>query len=136
MSHQVFALMIEDDSRPMDSLKEALRDISVNTLSVGTCEEALRLMVQTEPHLIFTTTSVSDGSWLDVIIFAEKAGIPSKVIVVAQTSDVKFYISAIEGGAFDFIVPPFERAHLNHIVRSAWLDVQGRRFIQARQAMA
>jgi DNA-binding NtrC family response regulator len=131
MSHRVFALVIENELRPMDSLKEALRDVSVDTSTVSSCEEAMRLLAQTEPHMIFTTTSVADGSWLDVILLAEKAGIPSNVIVVAQTSDVKLYLSTIEGGAFDFMVPPFELARLSRIVRAAWSDVQRRRNAQA-----
>jgi len=134
MSHRVFALIIENDLHPMDSLKEALRDISVSALSVGTCEEAMRLLAQTEPHMIFTTTSVADGSWMDVIVLAEKSGVPSNVIVVAETSDVKLYLSTIEGGAFDFMVPPFERDPLGHVVRAAWLDVQRRRDALARLA--
>jgi FixJ family two-component response regulator len=84
--------------------------------------------------MIFTTTSVADGSWLDVIVLAEKSGVPSNVIVVAETSDVKLYLSTIEGGAFDFMVPPFERDPLGHVVRAAWLDVQRRRDALARLA--
>jgi DNA-binding NtrC family response regulator len=131
MSHRVFALVIENELRPMDSLKEALRDVSVDTSTVSSCEEAMRLLAQTEPHMIFTTTSVADGSWLDVILLAEKAGIPSNVIVVAQTSDVRLCLSALDAGAFEFMVPPFERVPLGHIVRSAWLDVQNRRKARA-----
>jgi FixJ family two-component response regulator len=86
--------------------------------------------------MIFTTTSVSDGSWLDVIILKEKAGIPSNIIVVAQTPDVRLYLSALDAGAFEFLVPPFERVPLGHIVRSDWLDVQKRRKAQALMAQA
>ena len=127
MSHRVFALVIENELHPMDSLREALREILVDTSSVNTCEEARRLLTQTEPHLIFTAMSVSDGSWMDVIVLAEKVGVPSNVVVVSQTTDVKLFLSTMEGGAFDFIVPPFEPGPLAHIVRSAWLDAQRRR---------
>ena len=136
MSQRVRALVVADELHPLESLREALRDVSVDTSSARTREEAKRLLTQTKPDLIFTTTSVSDGSWSDVVDLAEKAINPCDVIVVSPTTDVKFYLSAIERGAFDFMVPPFERAPLNHIVRSGWLDVQKRRQTLARPANA
>ena|SRR6266700_966420 len=136
MSQKVVALVIDDDLHSLKSLREALSDVSVDTTSASTCEEARRLLTQTQPDLIFTTTSVSDGSWSDVVDLAGKAVTPCDVIVVSPTSDVKFYLSAIERGAFDFLVPPFERAPLDYVVRSGWLDVQKRRQTLACSAVA
>lgn len=136
MTHNVFALLVGDEIHPLESLREALREVPVDTASASTCEKAERLMVQTEPSLIFTPKSISDGSWLDVLAMVERSGIPANVILVAQAPDIKLHVNAIERGAYDFMVPPFEKDALGHIVRSAWLDVQRRRENLARLEVA
>ena len=136
MTHKAFAMLVGDEAHPLESLREALRKVPVDTAFAGTCEQAARLMVQTEPSLIFTAKTISDGSWLDVLAMVERSGIPANVILVAQAADVRFYVNAIERGAYDFMAPPFEIAALDHIVRSAWLDVQKRREDLARLEVA
>lgn len=136
MTHKVFALLVGVEMHPLESLREALREVPVETASASTCEKAARLMVQTEPSLIFTAQSISDGSWLDVLVMVERSGIPANVILVAHAPDAKLNVNAIERGAYDLVVPPFEQAALGHIVRSAWLDVQRRREDLARLEVA
>jgi FixJ family two-component response regulator len=46
--------------------------------------------------------------------------------------DTKFYVSAIERGAFDFVLPPFELGGLRHVVRTAGLHVRDRRRAQTQ----
>ena len=81
-NHHPFAILVHDQPHPLDSLKPVLRDLSVETCSVRTCEEAGRLITQTEPQLVFTDTSLPDGSWADVVRMAERASSRVDVIVV------------------------------------------------------
>jgi DNA-binding NtrC family response regulator len=136
MSDRIFAILIYDQHGAMDLLKLALRDLSVGTYSVPTLEEARHLIPQTHPHLLFTATSVADGSWVDVINLAAQTEIPLNVIVVSAIKDVKLYISALERGAYDFVLPPFEPLALDMVVRSACENVRHRRQTLARLAVA
>jgi len=136
MSNKIFSLVVGDDIYPLESLREALRDVEVDTAAVTSCEKAARLIVQTEPTLIFTAKMVSDGSWLEIVSLVEKSGVPANVILVVKEPDVGLYLNCIERGVYDFVVPPFEKAPLSHIVRSAWLDVQKRRTDLARLEVA
>jgi DNA-binding NtrC family response regulator len=136
MNNRLFALLLHDHSNTLESLRLALRDLSVETFSVETLEKARRLLPQTQPHLVFTDTSLPDGSWTDVINLAEKAGTPVNVIVVGGSNDMKLYISALERGAFDFVLPPFEHEPLDYVVHSASEDVARRRRELVRAAAA
>lgn len=127
MCGRYFALLVHDQPEPVESLKVALRDLSVDTYSVHTLEEAGRLIPQTQPHLVFTEVLLPDGSWGDVLNLAEKADTPMNVIVVGATKDTKLYISAMERGAYDFLLPPFEREPLDFVVESAGQDVRHKR---------
>jgi FixJ family two-component response regulator len=64
---------------------------------------------------------------VEVLAAAEKAKRPVNVIVVASVVDTRFYVQAIETGAFDFIAPPFNATDLAYIVRSALDNVLARR---------
>src|SRR5215472_16898705 len=127
MNHHPIALLVHDQPYPLESLKAVLRDLSVETFSVRTCEEAGRLITQTEPQLVFTDTSLPDGSWADVVRMAEMASSPVDVVVVGAKEDIKLYLSALERGAFDFVLPPFEHEALEFVVESARQDVRRRK---------
>jgi len=134
MNNRFFVLLVHDHSDALESLKLALKDLSVETYSVQTVAETKRLLPQTQPHLVFTDTSLPDGSWADVIKLAEKASTPVNVIVVSANKDAKLYISALERGAFDFVLPPFEHDALDYVVHSAGEDVSHRRRALLRAA--
>ncbi|HLY63825.1 MAG TPA: response regulator [Terriglobia bacterium] len=136
MKSHCFALLVHDRPDPLDLLKMALKELSIETYSVRNCEEAKRLIPQTQPQLVFTDTALPDGSWRDVIELAEKIGLPVNVIVVGTIEDVKFYLTALERGAFDFVLPPFELDALDFIVQSASQNTRIRRQAQALAAMA
>ena len=109
MNDHLLALLVYDQPHPLESLKvvlEDLNDLSVETCSVRTCEEARRLVPQAQPHLIFTDISLPDGSWRDVVGMAEEANSPVDVIVVGAHQDIRLYVSVLEGGGFDFVLPP------------------------------
>lgn len=136
MCGRFFALLVHAQPEPLESLKMALKDLSIETYSVPTLEEASRLIRQTEPHLVFTDVFLPDGSWVDVLIHAEKADIPVNVIVVGASKDTRLYISALERGAYDFVLPPFEREALDFVVESAGQDARHRRKAWARTFVA
>jgi len=131
-----FALLVQDPNKPLDSLKVVLKDQLVETWSAETCEEVARLLDQTQPELIITETMLPDGSWVDIVSMAEKASAPTNVIVVGSHPDSALYISAMEGGAFDFILPPFETEALRHVLRVAVDNVRYRREAQSSLAVA
>ena len=136
MSERIFSILIHDQPRPFDSLREVLRDLSVETYSVESLEEARHLVPRTEPHILFTATSFADGSWVDVVSLTEQTEIPLNVIVVSAIKDVKLYITALERGAYDFVMPPFEHGGMDIVVRSAGENVRHRRHALARLAVA
>lgn len=118
MNDRCFALLAHDRLKPLDALKSALKDLSVETYSFRSCEGTKRLIPQTQPLLVFTDTVLPEASWTDVIKLAENAGSAVTVIVVGTNKDVKFYLTTLERGAFDFVLPPFENEALDFIVQS------------------
>jgi DNA-binding NtrC family response regulator len=120
MKRTVRALLVQARHDPLDALRMALEEQSINIFSARNCAEAaLALLSNCPPHMVFTETQLVDGDWADVLALAGKAAAPVNVIVVAPLVDISFYVRAIERGAFDFIVPPLSDPELLHVVRIA-----------------
>jgi DNA-binding NtrC family response regulator len=120
MKESIRALLVQARHDPLDALRLALEEQSIDIFIAKNCAEAaLALWLDRPPHLVFTEIQFTDGNWADVLTLAAKACAPVNVIVVAPFADVSFYVQAIEDGAFDFIVPPLSDPELLHVVRIA-----------------
>jgi len=128
MNEKILALLLHDQDEPLSSLKSALANLSVETTRARTCAEAFNeLQRRVTPHLVFTDVTLPDGTWADVLRLPRKACALVDVIVVARVVDIGLYIAALEGGASDFLVPPFIECDLAYVVRRAAWDVLTRR---------
>ena len=128
MKESIRALLVQARHDPLDALRLALEEQSIDIFIAGNCgEAALALWSDWAPHLVFTEVQLADGNWADVLSMAAQASAPVNVIVVAPFADVGLYVQAIERGAFDFIVPPLSDPELLHVVRIAAENVLSRR---------
>lgn len=136
MTKNPFALLVSREGASLEPLKTALRIQSIATWSVDTCEEAKRLVDQTQPELIFSDLRLADGTWLDMVNLIEKASTPVNLIVVGTSGNTNLHMSAMENGVFDFIQPPFETTSLGYILQHAVENVRHRRVAQALSTVA
>jgi DNA-binding NtrC family response regulator len=127
LRHNVFALVAHELPEPCESLKPVLRRLGVDAFSVHRCAEALRLIEQTHPHLIFTDGQLPDGNWMDLVNLAENAAIPICVILVGPEKDPETLQAAIRHGAFSFISPPFDDRTVSRQINQAIALVRARR---------
>jgi two-component system response regulator PilR (NtrC family) len=69
--------------------------------------------------LILTDLSMPDGSGLDVLSAAKSRSIATQVVLLTAHSTVENAVSAMGGGAYDFITKPFENAELLAVLGKA-----------------
>jgi DNA-binding NtrC family response regulator len=128
MQERISALLVHQDSDTLRLLKCALERQGLRVIQAESRAQAKRMMGGLNPApLVFTDVQLPDGSWADILAVAEEAALPVNVIVVARVVDTRFYVEAIETGAFDFIAPPFTATDLAHVVRCAVDNVLTRR---------
>src|SRR5690242_12838052 len=129
---KIWTLMVSDRADQLSSLRQVL-DSFVRVSDARSCEEAARyLQRQSPPHLVFTDTTMPDGSWLDVLRTAEQASRPVNVIVASRAPDVRLYMEAMERGAFDLVTASALVPEVAHILRNAVENVLSRRDAQER----
>lgn len=128
MTEKTQALVVHHNSETLATLKGALERQGMHIIHAESRAQAKRLLGGLNPvPLVFTETQLPDGTWADILAAAEKASRPVNVIVVARVVDTRFYVEAIETGAFDFLAPPFNATDLAYVVRSALDNAVARR---------
>lgn len=128
MTENINALLVHRNSETLAKLKSALEHQGMQTLQADSQAQARRLLGGMNPTpLVFTDTQLPDGTWADIVAVAGKAAQAVNVIVVARVVDTRFYVEAIEAGAFDFLAPPFVATDLAYVVRSALHNAIARR---------
>jgi DNA-binding NtrC family response regulator len=128
MDSRINALLLYDRDEPCGSLHLALEQLGVRLLRVRHPEEAREVLGRLNPpHLFFADIVLKDALWSTAIEVASHASQPVNVILVSRVPDTSVYLAALECGAFDFVVPPFEQAGLGYVVKSAHRDVLRRR---------
>ncbi|MFZ0960977.1 MAG: response regulator [Terriglobia bacterium] len=128
----VTAILVHKAGDAMALLKLALERQSIQIHWLTTIEEIVPLLQATNPpHLVFTEAMLPDGAWTDIVKQALLARKAVKVIVVSRLMDVSLYMETMDGGAFDFIVPPLSPGELTRVVKSAVENVQSLRRVQS-----
>ena len=121
MEEKIHALLVYTDDEPVQCLSQALEKLQVETRRARTCQHARNLLAATDspPDVVFTDTTLGDGSWRELLAISQGMQIPSKIVVVARTLDPGLYIDAMEHGAFDFMLAPIDNDDLAHLIRCA-----------------
>ena len=121
MKGTITALLVHDGEPYFRTLESILKGQGIASREARSCGEALALLTPTDaPQLVFADAELPDGTWVDVLnLTTTLTRNSAKVVVVSHLVDLKLYLNALESGAFDFIVPPFEASDVAHIVRSA-----------------
>jgi DNA-binding NtrC family response regulator len=120
MNDELLALPVYGQEAGFRNVEQTLGDLGVRIQHAHTCWEARAAL--REPHslrLILTATTLADGTWEDVRKLASVQGRAIPVIVVSRIVDIHLYLTILESGAADFIVPPFSAADLAYLVHTA-----------------
>jgi len=120
MNDTISALLVHDRAEHLFPLKQVLRTQQIKITEARTCRDAAAEIEKAHPpHLVFTDTSLPDGTCLDIIRLARQAPLPVNVIVASRIADLRLYIEAMEHGAFDFIAASCLISDLAYILNHA-----------------
>ncbi|MDA3860512.1 MAG: sigma-54 dependent transcriptional regulator [Melioribacteraceae bacterium] len=112
-------LIIDDDDLVCISLKKALTrlDNDVDICMEG--EKALHAIKTYEPDLILLDIYLTTHNGLEILNLIKNEGIDSPVIMITGYADVNIAVSAIKGGALDFLLKPIDMQQLQLVIEKA-----------------
>jgi two-component system response regulator AtoC len=111
-------LIVDDDQAIRWTLSEALRSWSFTAIEAGTVREGLAQFTAETPAVVLLDIDLPDGSGLDLLRGIKNDRPDAVVIMITGDVIVDNTISALRGGAYDFISKPISLEELRITIRN------------------
>lgn len=111
-------LVVDDDEAIRWSLSEALRSWDFDPVEAGNVAQALNRFEVEQPATVLLDIDLPDGSGLDVLHQIHQEHPECIVIMITGNVQVDNTISALRGGAYDFIGKPINLQELRVTIRN------------------
>ncbi|MBO0859698.1 MAG: sigma-54-dependent Fis family transcriptional regulator [Chloracidobacterium sp.] len=111
-------LVVDDDSAIRYTLAEALRGWGYEPLEASTVAAALDCFDAERPSAVLQDVHLPDGSGLDALLEYKKRQTQAIVIMITGAVLLEDTITALRGGAYDFIVKPISLSELQVTIRN------------------
>jgi DNA-binding NtrC family response regulator len=118
MESTVLVVMAADRRR---RLRPLLESCDLQVMEAAGCAQAVQILRTRPVQAVLTDQILGDGDWKTV---AAEVRPPAAVILCIGVPDPMLWIDALEQGAYDVIVEPYELPEVKRIIGSALL--QGR----------
>jgi DNA-binding NtrC family response regulator len=130
-------LIVDDDEVIRWTLREALQSWGFAIVEAGSAAEAVKQFRTDLPTAVLLDIDLPDGSGLDVLREIKREHPEAIVIMITGNVQVDNTISALRGGAYDFIAKPINLEELHVTIRNAIETRQLRREVaQVRKERA
>src|SRR5215471_6697940 len=111
-------LIVDDEQATRWTLAEALRRWGYIPEEAGTVSAALEMFDAELPSVVLLDVNLPDGTGLDVLREVKRRQPQSAVIMMTGSVLVEDTISALRGGAYDFIGKPIKLEELQVTIRN------------------
>lgn len=111
-------LVVEDQQRLGQFLKQGLSECAYTVCWVSTCEDARDALAETNYDVIILDLSLPDGDGLHLLAEWRRAGFNEAVLILSARDTVQDRIKGLDLGADDYLPKPFSFDELLAHVRS------------------
>ncbi len=112
-------LMVEDDAGVTETLATYLRRQGYVVDSAGTLDMAREALASNRFDLVIVDRTLPDGDGMELVVGAAERGRPQRFLMLTAMSGVEDTVAALEAGAIDYVVKPFEPRELLARIRNA-----------------
>ncbi|MEW9899800.1 EAL domain-containing protein [Chitinivorax sp. PXF-14] len=112
-------LLVDDEPRLRNSLRDLLRCIPLDVHCAGSGREAIALLQQHRFDLALLDLGLPDMSGHQIMDQIRAHGQDPEIIVVSGNTDIDSAIGALQRGAFDYVRKPYEPDDLLQKVQNA-----------------
>jgi len=105
-------LVVEDEARLGQFLRQGLSENAHTVTLVGTCENANDALVETKYDLIVLDLSLPDGDGLDLVREWRASGFNEPVLILSARDGLEDRIKGLDAGADDYLPKPFSLEEL------------------------
>ena len=116
-------LIIDDEAEYASTLCQRLLLRGIDAIDVHSGKEGLAKVAEISPDVVVLDLKMPDMSGLDVLEEIKKYNPNIEVIMVTGHGSSAAGIKAMEKGAFDYIMKPFNLSVLLEKVKSAYMKI-------------
>lgn len=127
---QTTILVVDDDPTIRWALAEALRSWSYSPIEAASISEGIKTFASENPSIVLLDIDLPDGSGLDLLAEIKQNSPDTIVIMITGNVNIDNTISALRGGAYDFISKPLYLEELRVTIRNGQEARQLRREIR------
>jgi two-component system, NtrC family, response regulator AtoC len=117
-------LVIDDDNLVCISLKKALTRLDNEVEVCMDGGKAVHSIKSFEPDLILLDIYLTTHNGLELLKLIKEEGIDAPVIMITGYADVNIAVSAIKGGALDFLLKPIDMEQLQLVIEKAMENIK------------
>lgn len=112
-------MIVDDEEHVLTFMSRALEKKAYETHPARTAEEALQQFAKVDPTLVISDIVLPDRNGTELLDEIKKRDPECNVILITAHASLDTAISAIRGGAFDYLVKPFKLEELCSVVKRA-----------------
>lgn len=133
-------LVVDDEPGLVEMISEVVAGLDCKVITARSLSQARRALSRGNVELLLTDVKLPDGDGMSLLASLHKHKPTATAIVMTGSPSVDGAISAIRGGAIDFVAKPFNNNHLVDRIRMALeqqsiRDRQQKRMTRLREAV-
>ena len=117
-------LVVSSDDEVRRKLAQVLRQCALAPVLASTVAESGMALAGNEIFIVVCNDRLDDGKYEDIVKLVVRSEIQVPVIVVSRTGDWPEYLTAMCGGAFDYLAYPPIPGDLQQTIQNALLGRQ------------
>ena len=111
-----WALIALDDEDDLESLRRVVAECGLEPVTCTNLREATALLASQPIHLVFCQDNLPGGSCFDLLCATHASAHPPPVIVCSRVVEMRLYLDAMEAGASDYLVRPYQKRDVEWVV--------------------
>src|SRR4051812_26212334 len=119
MSRKIRALVVDDNKIFRDVVADQLNDLSIEATSVGSGEEALRFLADSDCDVLLLDIKMTGISGLDVLRQIRLMEDAPEVIMLTADTSLSTGLEAMRLGAYDYLTKPATLDEMEAVIRKA-----------------
>lgn len=112
-------LIIEDEARMREVMIMLLSDLQIKIFEAADGEQAVDIFENENIHLVITDLKLPKRGGMEVLKHIKESRPEIPVIIVTAFGSIDNAVTAIRGGAFDYVTKPFKEERLQACVKKA-----------------
>ncbi len=119
MADKISLLLACSDPMSREYLTDSLDDAEFETILASNCEESSGVLAQQPVSMVFCEDRLPGGGFRRLLNEVKRSGTSTPVVILSRTGDWEEYLAALRLGAFDMVIPPYERVAIHTVAYNA-----------------